>query len=296
MSSPRGPAGVIHDIGYRPYDGPRHGHGQIARSLYFTSLRNAYGLGRSGKSKIMPFTLLALNIFPALIIVGVTTFIGLNSLPLGYAPYAVTTSVLIAIFAASLGPVLLSSDLRHGTIALYLARPLSSTGYVLARWGAMVTAIFGFLMAPVVVMYVGALLASLDLRQQTEDLLRAVVSIALLAGMLGSISALFGAFAVRRGFAIVGTIGVVLFGYAVLSVVQSVAVFEVDSPRVGEVAGLLSPMSLYAGDVNVISGLDQAIATPTGPTMSAAYVVVSLLFALGGLALLVNRYRRVATR
>lgn len=296
MSDTRRPAGVIYDIGYRPYGGPRHGNGAIARSLYLTSLRNSFGLGRSGKSKIMPFTLLALNLFPALIIVGVMTFVGLDVLPLGYAPYAVTTSVLTAIFAATLGPVLLSGDLRHGTISLYLARPLSSTGYILARWGAMVTAIFGFLMAPVLVMYVGTLLGSLDVSEQTGDLMRAVISIALLAGMLASISALFGAFAVRRGFAIVGTIGVVLFGYAVLSVVQSVAVFEVDSPRVGEVAGLLSPMSLYAGDVNVISGLDQAIAAPTGPAMSAAYVAVSLLSVVGGLALLVHRYRLVATR
>ncbi|MGB0099347.1 MAG: hypothetical protein WBP61_03615 [Nocardioides sp.] len=296
MSDVRRPAGAIHDIGYRRYGGARLGHGEIARALYVASLRHAFGLGRSGRSKILPFTLVALNLFPALIIVGVMTFLGLDILPLGYAPYALTTSVLTAIYAASLGPVLLSNDLRHGTISLYLARPLSATGYVLARWGAIVTAIFAFLMAPVLVMYVGTLLASLDVVDQTADLARAVVSIALLAAMLGSTAALFGAFAVRRGFAIVGTIGVVLFGYAVLSVVQSVAVFEADAPRVGEVAGLLSPMSLYAGDVDVISGLDQAIAAPTGPAMSAAYVAVSLLVVVGALAVLVSRYRRVATR
>ena len=29
---------VIHDIGYKPYTGPRQGHGQIVRGLYVHSL------------------------------------------------------------------------------------------------------------------------------------------------------------------------------------------------------------------------------------------------------------------
>ena len=54
-------AGVIHDLGYRHYDGPRDGAATIARTLYVTGLRHAFGLGRSGKSKILPFLLLALS-------------------------------------------------------------------------------------------------------------------------------------------------------------------------------------------------------------------------------------------
>ena len=50
--------GVIHDIGYRHYDGPRLGRGYLLRSLYVESLRGAYGLGRSAKSKVMPILLL----------------------------------------------------------------------------------------------------------------------------------------------------------------------------------------------------------------------------------------------
>ena len=46
------PAGgsVIHDLGYRPYTGPRLGAGAIARALTLTGFRNAFGLGRSGRS------------------------------------------------------------------------------------------------------------------------------------------------------------------------------------------------------------------------------------------------------
>ena len=118
---------VIHDLGYRPYAGPRLGEGAIARSLILTGFRNAFGLGRSGKSKALPFILLALNLFPAVILVGVMVLIGLDELPIGYAAYASTTQVLLGIFVASQAPVLFSRDLRHGSIALYLARPLRAS-------------------------------------------------------------------------------------------------------------------------------------------------------------------------
>ncbi|MBA3781734.1 MAG: hypothetical protein H0X12_07775 [Nocardioides sp.] len=289
------PSGVIHDIGYRPYSGPRGGHGAIAWSLYVTGLRNVFGLGRSGRSKILPFALLALNLLPAVIIVGVATFIGLNSLPLAYPEYAATTTILLGTFAAAQGPILFSRDLRHGTISLYLARPLSATAYALARWGALVTGIFLFVMAPIIMMYAGALLASMDAGEQTRDFLAATLVTVLLAGMLASVSGLFSAIALRRGFAIVGTIGTILFGYGVVAVIQGIS-FDQDQKRVGEIAGLFHPMTLYAGDVAVFTDADTAITPPTGTAMEVLYVVVSLLLALGGLGMLLWRYRRLATR
>ena len=58
------PAGgsVIHDLGYRPYTGARVGPGAIARALTLTGFRNAFGLGRSGRSKVLPFILLVISI------------------------------------------------------------------------------------------------------------------------------------------------------------------------------------------------------------------------------------------
>jgi ABC-2 type transport system permease protein len=289
------PTGTIHDIGYRPYSGPRGGHAAITWSLYLTGLRNVFGLGRSGRSKILPFALLALNVVPALIVVGVVTLTHAPKMPLAFAGYATTTSVLFATFAAAQGPVLFSRDLRHGTIALYLARPLSATAYVLARWGALATGIFAFVMAPVVVMYVGALLASLGIGEQTRHLLGTALVTALLAGMLASLASLFSAVALRRGFAVVGTIGTVLFGYGVVAVIQGIAHDEHRS-RIGEVAGLAHPLTLYAGDATVLTDASAAITPPTGTAMQLLYLVVSVLFALGGLGLLVLRYRRLATR
>ena len=125
------PAGgsVIHDLGYRPYHGPRLGPGAIARALVVTGFRNTFGLGRSGKSKVLPFVLLTLNLLPAVIVGGIVAFAGADELPIGYAEYASQTQVLLGIFVAAQAPVLFSRDLRHGTIALYLARPLRSDTY-----------------------------------------------------------------------------------------------------------------------------------------------------------------------
>ena len=117
-------AGVIHDLGYRHYDGVRDGTATIARTLFVTGLRHAYGLGRSGKSKVMPFILLAMSVLPALIVVGVVVLTGLDSLPVSYADYTNQTQLLISLFAAAQAPVLFSRDLRHRSIVLYLARPL----------------------------------------------------------------------------------------------------------------------------------------------------------------------------
>src|SRR5690606_15331260 len=61
----------IHDIGYRNYDGPRLGRAYARRSLYSQSLRGAYGLGRSVKSKVLPMLLFVVMCVPAAIMVAV---------------------------------------------------------------------------------------------------------------------------------------------------------------------------------------------------------------------------------
>jgi len=67
-AGPRSHHGVIHDLGYRHYDGPRLGRGHITRVLFVESAKGAYGLGRPGRSKIMPMLILAFMCLPAVII------------------------------------------------------------------------------------------------------------------------------------------------------------------------------------------------------------------------------------
>ena len=82
--------GAIHDIGYRHYDGPRLGASYIRRSLFVETLRGAFGLGRSARSKVMPFLLLAVMVLPAWSSGIVTSYVGLDELPVGYTEYVIT--------------------------------------------------------------------------------------------------------------------------------------------------------------------------------------------------------------
>jgi len=289
------PRGVIHDLGYRPYTGPRNGEAAIARSLFDTGLRNAFGIGRSGKSKVLPFVLLALNLLPAVILVGIMVFTGLTDQP-NYAGYASTTQILVSIFAAAQAPVLFSRDLRHGTIVLYLARPLQSRTYALIRWCSLVAAIAIFLVAPVVLLYLGAVLGGADLTDQSTEAAKAIVVAALLATMLASITGLISAWSTRRGFAIVASIAVLLFGAGVVATIQAIA-DQQGKPVVGEAAGLLSPYTLYRGITQSLFGVDLGALTPpvSGP-MQAAYVAAALAVVVGGIGLLTLRFRKAGSR
>lgn len=292
----RAPTGVIHDLGYRPYSGPRQGEGQIAAALFLLGLRNAFGLGRSGKSKILPFVLLGLNLGPALIMVAIMVFVGLPDLPVDYAAYAGITQMLLSVFAAAQAPVLFSRDLRYGSIVLYLARPLRASTYALMRWSSLTAALLIFLVTPILVLYIGALLTEADVSTQTSAALQAIAAALLLAGMLASVTGVISAWSTRRGFGVVASIAVLLFGYGVIAAVQGIALGE-GAERVGEYAGLLTPYSLYRGiAASVLDRAVQAITPPQGAGMEAAYVVAALAVLAGGVALLALRYRRVASR
>ena len=245
-----------------PYDGPRTGEGAIAIALFVSGLRNAFGLGRSGRSKVLPFLLLGLNMLPAVIIVGVMVLVGLDELPIDYARYASSTQILLSIFVAAQAPVLFSRDLRHGTISLYLARPLASSAYAVARWASLLAATLIFLLLPIVCLYVGAVLSELDFSEQTEGAAKAALLAVLLALTLTGIAGLIASVSLRRGFAVVAIIAVLLLGNGVVTAVQGISE-EQGEPRIGEVAGLFTPYSLYRGAMDALTD-NLAITPPTG--------------------------------
>ena len=60
-------AGVIHDLGYRRYDGPRLGRAQMVRALAWHSFRSAFGFGRGAKAKIIPAIAFVALLLPAVV-------------------------------------------------------------------------------------------------------------------------------------------------------------------------------------------------------------------------------------
>lgn len=289
-------SGVIHDIGYRPYTGPRLDTGAAARSLFLTGVLNAYGIGRSGKAKALPMSLLALNVLPAAIMVAVMVTLGLTEGFLDYGSYPVTMMLVIVIFVAAQAPVLFSRDLRSGAISLYLARPLSATAYALVRWASLFVAILIFVGLPVIVLYVGALTAEADFAEHTSDFLAAMVGIVLLSAVLATLSALVAAHTRRRGLAVGVTIIALLVSTGVVSAVQAITT-EQGNETVGLFAGLVSPFSLVDGvQVELLGGQSSFQVPPDTTAWGLLYLVVALAVIGAGLWLLVRYYRKQAGR
>ena len=286
--------GVIHDLGYRRYDGPRDGSAAIARTLYLTGLRHAFGLGRSGRSKILPFLLLGLCTLPAAIVVGVVTLVGSAELPLTYADYTNQTQLLVSLFAAAQAPVLFSRDLRYRSIVLYLARPLSAQVFALTRWLSLTSALLVFTLLPLLVLYAGALLAGLDVTAETTDLAKAVVLLLLVTTVVAGITGLISSLSLRRGFAVVGSIIALVVVPGIVTAVQAIAADE-GAERIGVVAGLASPWSLVSGLADAW-GAGVTVFTAPGGGWVATYLAVSILLAAASAAAVVGRLMRVGSR
>jgi len=295
---PATPSGVIHDIGYRPYAGPRLSEREVAWAFFVTGLRNSFGLGRSGKSKILPMALVGLMLLPALILVGVLVqakdLLDLDEQIVPYSVYPLTVQLLISVFVAAQAPVLFSRDLRFRTITLYLARPSSRTSYVLVRMASLTAAVFILIAAPLLLMYVGGLLADLPVRQETQDFLGAIVGVLLLAGCLGGLAALVSALTIRRGLAVAAVIVVLLVSYTVVATIQGIS-YETGHETVGEVAGVFSPYTLFNGVMVFLFDAQEGTPTPpTGDAMGVFYLVATAVTILGSIGLVLLRYRKVA--
>jgi ABC-2 type transport system permease protein len=293
---PAQPAGVIHDIGYRPYVGPRLSEGAVAWSLFLTGLRHCFGLGRSGRSKVLPIGVLAAMLLPAVILVAVLVqareALGLTGQIVPYSRYAVVTQVLISVFVAAQAPALISRDLRFRTLTLYLARPLRRSTYVLVRMASLLVAVFVLVAAPLLVLYVGGLLADLPPGRETKLFLGALVGALLLAAVLSGLAAVIAAVTTRRGLAVAAIIVVLVVSYTVVAAVQGIAV-EQDMRRLAELAGLFSPYTLVDGvQVWLFSAPPSTPAPPRGSTGELFALLVVLVVA-GSVLGMLTRYRRM---
>jgi ABC-2 type transport system permease protein len=295
-SSPPLPAGVIHDIGYRPYSGERLGEGAVAWSLFVTGLRNCYGFGRSARSKALPMILLGLMVLPAVILVGVLVQLRqlFDEQIVAYSTYPLTTQLLISVFVASQAPALVSRDLRFQTLTLYLARPLRRTTYVLVRMASLTAATFILIGVPLLVMYVGGLLADLPVGRETERFLAAAVGALVLSGCLAGPASLVAALTTRRGLAVAAIIVVLLVSFVVVSSVQGIGI-ETGHDTVAEVAGLFSPYTLVNElQVFLFDSPPGTQAPPTGDGLGLLHLLAVAVVLLGSVGAMLWRYRRLA--
>ena len=286
------PTGAIHDIGYRRYDGPRLGPAYIRRALFVDTLRGAYGLGRSARSKVMPFLLLAVMVLPAAAIGIVTGYFGFTELPLGYERYVFALQVAVTIFVGAQSPAAMSRDLRFRVAPLYFSRPLSRQQYVQAKYAGTATALFLLMAIPLTLLLAGALLSSLPVKDQLPDYLRSLAGAAVLAAVLAGIGLVVAAMTPRRGLGVAAVVGVLLVLAGMQGVVRALAE-EFGNDIFAGYVGLLSPFTLVDGVVAGPFGGDSVMATPPhGAVMAVVFCVVAAGLVVGCYFALLARYRR----
>ncbi|MFP1626075.1 ABC transporter permease [Streptomyces sp. 5K101] len=285
----------IHNIGYRTYDGPRLGRAYARRSLYSQSLRGAYGLGRSAKSKILPMILLGIMCLVAAIMVAVAISVPtMKDLPVEYTRFAIIMQALIALFLAAQAPQSVSRDLRFKSVPLYFSRPIERVDYVVAKFAAMASALFVLTATPLVILYLGALLAKFDFADQTKGFAQGMVSVALLSVLFGGIGLVLAAFTPRRGFGVAAVIATMTITYGAVSTVQAIA-WETGSAGAVPWLGLFSPVTLIDGVQTAFLGATSAFPGGDGPGAGAGvvYLLVVLALVAGSYAVLMRRYRKV---
>lgn len=295
------PSGVIHDIGYRRYDGPRLGRAYTVRSLFTHNLRAAFGLGRPAKTKVMPFLLMAIMVAPAAISVAITAFTssgGGRPVPLiRYSAYAIYLQPLIAIFVASQAPVLASRDLRFHTTPLYFSRPLSRFDYAAAKFGAFATALLILLATPVTLLFAGALATrQRDLTGHALHYAGGLAGCLVLALVLAAIGLVVAAATPRRGFGVTAVMAVYLVSSAAVATVQGIAEAQ-SNFSVARWAGMFTPFDLVDGVQVWGFGARPSTGEPPPAGLGGpAFTLVCAAVVAGSLAVLYLRFRKAGAR
>ncbi|MFE9862883.1 ABC transporter permease [Streptomyces sp. NPDC005506] len=285
----------IHNIGYRAYDGPRLGRSYARRSLYSQSLRGSFGLGRSAKSKVLPMLLFGVMCMVALITVAVAMVApDATKLMMKYTDFAIYLQAVIGLFIASQAPQSVSRDLRFKSVPLYFSRPIERADYVVAKYAAMASALFILTVTPLLVMYVGALLAKFDFADQTKWFGQGVASVAVLSVLFAGLGLVVAALTPRRGFGVAAVIAVLTISTGAVSTVQAIA-WERGSAGAVPWLGLFSPITLIDGVQTAFLGATSAFPGGEGPGAGTGvvYLIVVLALVAGSYAVLMRRYRRV---
>jgi ABC-2 type transport system permease protein len=288
-------AGVIHDLGYRGYDGPRLGRAQIVRALTWHSFRSAFGVGRGAKAKILPILALTAMCLPA----AVNAF----AVAQGNArlfPYDVYTPALrvivITIFLAAQAPELVSRDLRSRVLPLYFCRPLRRGDYPLAKYIAFTAACLILIELPLLILYVGTIASAKGgsaVWHETKALIPGLGMGVLWAVMMAAIGLVLASLSGRRAYA-TGIVAIACFLTWTLSMLLIQVQGGLSATATGaRVGGLFSPFTVLDGLRMWLGGTSPGqVADPGGYGPLYGVVAVLLLAAcLGGLA---ARYRKVS--
>jgi ABC-2 type transport system permease protein len=310
--------GVIHDRGYRRYDGPRLGRAQIVRALCWHSLRSAFGIGRGAKAKIVPVIAFTAMCLPA--IVNAVAVARGGAPVVFYGTYTFPLRVVVmTVFVAVQAPELVSRDLRSRVLPLYFSRPLRRPDYPAAKYAAFTLACLVMIEIPLILLYLGTIVSAKGgsgVWSQTRLLAGGLGVGALWAVLLAAIGLALASLSAKRAYA-TGAIAIFFFlTWTLAQIIYSVAGHgglahpgpvpagsgghlqfhpALPVPGTGQrLSGLISPFTVIDGVRQWLGGkVAGPMAAPGG--YGAAYGVMFLVLLAASLAILAARYRKAGT-
>jgi ABC-2 type transport system permease protein len=295
-------AGSIYDIGYRKYEGPRLGRVHAIRSLFVSSLRSSFGIGRGGRAKVAPLTLGILACIPAVAIVAAQALLrqfpggeGFDQeLPIRYDSYASSIGIFVILFCAAQAPDLFGRDQRHSLLALYFSRALRREDYTLARIGGFALAVFLLQLLPQLILFLGRVLLATDvvkgITNDLPDMAAVTAQAALTAGLLGGIAMAIAAFTPRRAYAVAGIIALFIIPNIVVGIVVGLGSSDLAGWLV-----LLSPTSILDGTNALL--FDTPLESQFGGTIlfvePAAYLAAAAIGIVGSIGVTIRRFQGI---
>jgi ABC-2 type transport system permease protein len=301
--------GVIHDLGYQHYDGPRLGRPAIVRALAWHSLRSAFGLGRGARAKIVPVLAFIIMCLPAVVNAVSTTHGGARVFP--YDTYVFRLRALVmTIFVAAQAPELVSRDLRSHVLPLYLSRPLRRLDYPLAKYVAFTAACLIMIEIPLLLLYLGTIVNAsgwAGIWAQTRALIPGLLIGALWAVLLAAVALAIASCTGRRAYA-TGAIAIYFFlTWVLASILIGVGrgnahpagppntfgphAVQVVAPLAARLAGLISPATVLEGVRQWLGGTSVSpVPSPYG--VGVAYGVMLLALLAASFGWLAFRYSR----
>ena len=286
--------GTIYDIGYRRYDGPRLGRRGAVGAIVGAGIRAVFGLGRSARSKVLPWGAVALALAPAVIAVAIRVLVGDIVELYDYHNYLWGIGALFTIFIAAQAPELVVNDMRHRVLPLYFSRPIRRLDYVTAKLVALAVGLLALTLLPVLVLFAGRLRAAdavIGTLGDEAGALPGIIGNAVIHAItLASLGLAISALAARRAYAAGAVLGVFLIGGAVS------AIFAESGGGLVDFAPFLNPLAILDGAREWLFGgsvAESPVAQSDLPLWT--YGVATAVLTLVSWAILALRYRRVTT-
>jgi ABC-2 type transport system permease protein len=298
-----GHGGVIHDIGYRRYEGERLARPGIIRALIWHSFRSAFGIGRGVKAKIVTVIAFVILCLPA--VANTVAVAQGNPRGVSYDTYIFQLRVIVMIiFVAAQAPELVSRDLRSHVLPLYFSRPLRRLDYPFAKLAAFILACLAMIEIPLLFLYLGTISQSHGgsaIWHETKALIPGLLVGLLWAVLLATIGLFLASLSGRRAYS-TGAIAIFFFLTWILAGIldkvstggQGHPFRGVGGPAVStgaQLSGLVSPFTVLDGVRQWLGGTTPGPLPPPGSygALYGAMFLAILALAVGGLAV---RYRK----